>query len=348
MTLIKALITVSHKSAHIVFKVFLLLAAVHITNACNRDSRYIEITGYTQGSIYSIKFNTNGIAETPENVAKQIDSILTCVDTTLSGFNPGSILSRYNRGEKVVPNKLFTDIFLEAKRIYEFSGHTVDVAAAPLFDLWGVGFSIDSTKSPSKEEIAEMMSVCGMDNFSGDLTHASLGQKLNYNAIAQGYTSDLIASYLHGIGVTDMLVNIGEIFCDGINPNGRHWIIAIDSPIDGNNTPGQHIQGYWHSDGKPHGVVTSGNYRRFYVRDGNKYSHTMDPRTGAPVQHNLLSATVIADNSCLADAASTACMVMGLEEAKRFLVEKGLEGCLIYDKGGKFCSWSTPGFSVQY
>lgn len=321
-----------------------LFAAV----SCSEKNPYVEVTGYSQGVEFSVKFNTKALKVTPEKAVHLIDSILTCVDTTLSGFNPGSLLSRYNRGEKVVPNWIFNDIYNRSKEIYELSDHTVDVTAAPLFDLWGFGFDVDSSKAPTEEEIAATRAVSGLDNFSGDLTQAAPGQKLNFNAIAQGYTSDLVASFLYGIGATDMLVSIGEIYLDGKNPAGENWKIAIDSPIEGNDTPGAHIQGYWISDGKAHGVVTSGNYRRFYVHDGKKFSHTIDPRNGRPVQHNLLSATVIADDSCMADAMSTACMVLGLDAAKEFLVEKGLEGFLIYDDNGVFRTWNTPGFNVTY
>lgn len=331
-------------------KIALLFAlpAALLLFGCGEKNTYVEVSGFSQGVEFSVKFNTKALKVTPEKAVHLIDSILTCVDTTLSGFNPGSLMSRYNRGEKVVPNWLFKDIYNRAKEIYEYSNHTVDVTAAPLFDLWGFGFSIDSSKNPSEEEVAATRAVSGFENFSGDLSQAAPGQKLNFNAIAQGYTSDLVASFLYGIGATDMLVSIGEIYCDGKNPSGENWKIAIDAPIEGNNEPGAHIQGYWHSDGKPHGVVTSGNYRRFYVHDGKKLSHTIDPRTGRPVQHNLLSATVIADDSCMADAMSTACMVLGLEQAKDFLIENGLEGFLVYDEDGIFRTWCTPGFNVTY
>ena len=116
---------------------------------------------------------------------------------------------------------------------------------------------------------------------------------LNFNAIAQGYSCDLVYGMLRGLGVTDMLVDIGEIRCCGLNPLGKGWSIGIDNPVDGNDKPGEDIRKVWTSDGGDRGVVTSGNYRKFYVRDGRKYSHTIDPRTGRPVEHNLLSATVI-------------------------------------------------------
>jgi thiamine biosynthesis lipoprotein len=171
---------------------------------------------------------------------------------------------------------------------------------------------------------------------------------LNYNAIAQGYSCDMVAAYLYGIGVKDMMVDIGEIFCDGKNPSGRQWTIAIDRPRDGNNDPGADIQGIFRVPSGPHGVVTSGNYRKFKVKDGKKYAHTIDPRTGYPVMHNLLSATILAEDAVTADAYATYCMAIGLEASMEFLSSRqDLEGCLIYDEDGSFMTWCTDGFVVE-
>ena len=167
---------------------------------------------------------------------------------------------------------------------------------------------------------------------------------LNFNAIAQGYSCDKVAEYLYSIGVKDMLVDIGEIFCDGLNPSGKPWRVGVDKPKDSNNTPGAEMNGIWESNGGPQGVVTSGNYRKFYIKDGKKYSHTIDPRSGYPVQHNLLSATIIAPTAMEADAYATYCMVIGLEAAKQFIESRqDLEGYLIY---GDFESWASPGFRL--
>ena len=172
---------------------------------------------------------------------------------------------------------------------------------------------------------------------------------LNFNAIAQGYSCDKVASYLHGMGVKDMLVDIGEIYCEGVNPAGKPWKIGIDRPVDGNNSPGADLDGVWESGGKSCGIVTSGNYRKFYVRDGRKYSHTIDPRTGWPVEHNLLSATIVAPNATDADAYATYCMVIGMEAAREFILSNAgrIEGYLIYsDETGEMQEWASPGFSI--
>jgi len=139
-------------------------------------------------------------------------------------------------------------------------------------------------------------------------------------------------------------VDIGEIFCEGVNPSGRGWTIGVDNPVDGNDTPGADIKGIWQSDGSPCGIVTSGNYRKFYVKDGKKYAHTIDPRTGYPVTHDLLSATVVAPTAAEADALATACMVLGPAQAAALIESRpDLEGYLITSGG----SWMSDGFAAR-
>ena len=316
----------------------LLLAAA----ACTQPDRYIAVTGYAQGGTYTVKMNLRGVQERPEVIRDRIDSLLTLIDTTLSGYNKGSMLSRFNRGETVVPNPMFREIFAAAQAYRLETGGALDVAAGPLFDAWGFGFSRDSL--PSDETVDQIRAACSMDLIPADLSSGN-GQRLNYNAIAQGYSCDLVAAYLRSLGIRDMLVDIGEIFCDGVNPSGRPWVLAVDKPVDGNNEPGAQIQAKWQSDGGPCGVVTSGNYRKFYIRDGRKYAHTIDPRTGRPVDHNLLSATVVAPTAMDADAYATYCMVIGLEASKEFLSSReDLEGYLIFEEEGEMRTWASEGF----
>jgi thiamine biosynthesis lipoprotein len=269
------------------------------------------------------------------------------VDTTLSGYNRKSQLSRFNAGEQVVPNDLFRDIFALSRNLYYETGGAFDVAAGPLFDAWGFGFTQDSL--PDGHTVDSLLACCGMDAVGEDMSSLVPGQRpvLNFNAVAQGYTCDMVRDYLHSIGVRNMLVDIGEIYCEGVNPKGEPWRIGVDRPVDGNNQPGADLDGIWQGDGSGCGVVTSGNYRKFYIKDGKKYSHTIDPRTGYPVRHSLLSATVIAPDAALADAYATYCMVVGLEEARSFIeLRDDLEGYLIYDDGGRMAEWASAGFNL--
>ena len=306
-------------------RAFLSAIALIFLTACN--GRYEIIGGYAQGGIYSVKYNASGVSASRRQVQAAVDGILEAVDTTLSGYNRKSLLSRRNAGEDVELNEMFREISEISERYRELSGGAFDVAAGPLFDVWGFGFTDGSM--PSDSAVTAAMERC------------KRREVLNFNAIAQGYSCDLVAAYLHSIGVHDMLVDIGEIYCEGLNPDGRGWTVGIDTPADGNETPGAQISGIWQSDGGSYGVVTSGNYRKFYIRDGKKYAHTIDPRTGRPVEHNLLSATVIAPTATDADALATWFMVVGFEEARAIVESRpDIEACLITSDG----IWKSEGF----
>ena len=330
------------RSMPVCFVAFLAVAS------CDKKAGYQELTGYAQGGTYSVKFNHDGVKAGMSEIKRAVDSILTLVDTTLSGYNKGSQLSRFNAGEPMIPNEMFKEIFTVSKRLYDETGGALDMASGALYDVWGFGFTNDSL--PTDAVVDSLKVVCGMDKFDMNMSPLVPGicPKLNFNAIAQGYTCDKIAEYLHSLGVKDMLVNIGEIYCEGLNPSGKPWTIGVDMPVDGNmELGGQGLVGKWQGNGSGCGVVTSGNYRKFYVKDGRKYSHTIDPRTGYPVNHTLLSATIVAPDATMADAYATYCMVIGLDEAKRFIESLDeLEGYLVYDDGGSMSEWASSGFNL--
>lgn len=346
----------------------LACVAAGLFSLCScRGAGYVTITGYAQGGTYMVKLNMDGVGGrsgmSPGDVKAGIDSVLLCIDSSVSGYNKGSLLSRFNSGESVIPDSIFTRIYEKSYGYYEMTGGAVDVAAAPLFDIWGFGFTSDSL--PSAAEVAEIVSMCGMGRLKdrmlpgadGKVSPASLLKEgvdgplpsLNYNAVAQGYSCDIVAGYLMSLGAEDMLVDVGgEIFCQGLNPGGGPWTVGVDKPVDGNDTPGAELQGIISVGPGPCGVVTSGNYRKFYVKDGRKFAHTIDPRTGYPVSHSLLSATVIAPDAALADALATYCMVIGVEDAMEFISSTpDIEGYLIFSDGDRMKTWSSGGITVR-
>ena len=307
------------------FTALMLLLACACTGG-----KYETFSGYAQGGTYRVKVNMQGVRVSPETVAAAIDSLLEAIDFSISGYNRNSLLSKRNAGEEIVPDRYFSELLELSEKYKELSGGAFDVYSGPLFDLWGFGFTSDSL--PSDEAIERALADC------------KAGKILNFNAIAQGYSCDIVAEYLYSIGVKDMLVDIGEIFCDGRNPSGKGWSIGVDNPVDGNDSPGSDLRGIWRSNGAAQGIVTSGNYRKFYVKDGKKYAHTIDPRSGKPVEHGLLSATVVAPTAAEADALATACMVLGPQGARE-LVEAldGVEAYLIFADG----VWTSEGFNLE-
>lgn len=308
--------------------IFVFLAILAITVSCGKNEDYYNIEGYAQGGTYRITLRSD--LKKCKELQGGVERILADIDNSISGYNPSSALSMFNgnfNGNNEGPchasdsgvagsgmsgsgmsgsevpgrNPILTDIFALSERIYRECGGYFDVSSGALFDAWGFGFKKGTF--PDMADIDSIMDFTGMDKIifrDGRLVKTDPRVTLNFNAIAQGYTCDIIAGYLAGEGITDMLVNVGgEIFCRGVNPSGKEWTIGIDAPIDGNMVAGEKLQTVIEIPVSENGtgVVTSGNYRKFYIKDGKKYSHTVNPKTGLPVEHNLLSATVISDNA---------------------------------------------------
>lgn len=303
--------------------IFVFLAILAITVSCGENEDYYNIEGYAQGGTYRITLRSD--LKKCKELQGGVERILADIDNAISGYNPSSALSMFNgnfNGNNEGPchasdsgvagsgmsgsevpgrNPILTDIFALSERIYRECGGYFDVSSGALFDAWGFGFK--EGIFPDMADIDSIMDFTGMDKIifrDGRLVKTDPRVTLNFNAIAQGYTCDIIAGYLAGEGITDMLVNVGgEIFCRGVNPSGKEWTIGIDAPIDGNMVAGEKLQTVIEIPVSENGtgVVTSGNYRKFYIKDGKKYSHTVNPKTGLPVEHNLLSATVISDNA---------------------------------------------------
>ena len=319
--------------------ILLLTALLLLSGACARQGDYVRIEGFAQGSTYHVICHpVRGM--NAASLQARFDARLQEIDQSLSGYNKGSLLSRLNAGEDLPLDGLFIECFERSKEIWAESGGAFDPSAAPLFDLWGFGFS--NKGQVSDAAIDSILAFVGMDLLTleerADGTHlvkADPRCQLNFNAIAQGYSCDVVARILDSLGCSDYLVDIGrEIRCKGRNAAGEKWRIGLDRPSDGNMEEGKDLQAILHVSDC--GIVTSGNYRKFYVEDGRKYAHTIDPVSGRPVSHNLLSATVIAADATTADAYATWMMVIGLDRAQQFLDDRPeLEALLVYEQDGK-------------
>ncbi|MBR5100076.1 MAG: FAD:protein FMN transferase [Bacteroidales bacterium] len=329
----------------------LLTSSLLFFCSCGRDEPYVRIEGFAQGGTYHVICRpVQGIGEPALRAA--IDSRLLAIDGSLSGYNKGSLLSRLNAGEDLPLDPLFLACFTRSKEIWTETEGAFDPSAAPLFDLWGFGFS--NKGNVTQEAIDSIRAFVGMDRLTleerADGTHlmkADPRMKLNFNAIAQGYSCDVVARYLDSLGCENYLVDIGrEIICKGVNASGNLWRIGLDRPEDGNYEEGRNLQAIL--EVTDCGIVTSGNYRKFYVEDGQKYAHTIDPLTGRPVSHNLLSATVVANDAATADAYATWLMVVGLDRARKILAARpDLEALLVYDQDGQMKTFQTDKIKTQ-
>ncbi len=314
---------------------------------------FTELFGSAQGTTYSIIIADTNI----DLVQSEIDSVLDHFDDVLSTYKENSIISRINESKDSIqiddPSNWFDDCFKLSETVYKRSNGAFDPSIMPLVDAWG--FYRNRGQIPDQKAIDSLLNLVSFDNgriYSYSFRNGKIrfhknakDFRLDFNAVAQGLAVDVLADYIRDKGAKNYYVEIGgEIRVAGKNREGENWRIGIDSPqiSDSVRLLDQVIA---ISD---KGIATSGNYRKFYVVDGIKYAHTIDPRTGRPVEHSLLSATVICNSTGLADAWATAFMVIGKEEAIK-LLESGLDQELdvyfIYDDGNEgFDHWMTPGF----
>ena len=327
---------------------YLLITAVAISAAvsCSERIPYHRIEGFAQGGTFHIIYSAPESGSDEDTVMTMVSKCLHDIDFSISGYNKGSLLSRFNRGENIVPDRYMLELYSMSRKLWEETGGLFDVSGGPLFDFWGFGFknpkSMDSLRNDTRTAriVDSLLEFTGMDLLNlenGRIIRKDTRVQLNFNAIAQGYTCDMIADLLDSIGVQNYLVEVGmEIVCKGLNASGKPWRIGIDAPVDGSQVAGENVQKLL--DLTDCGITTSGNYRKFFIMDGKKYSHSINPVTGYPVQHDLLSATVIsidtARSGAISDAYATYCMVIGKEAAAEFINSRSdLRGYLIYDGG---------------
>ncbi|MCK9480435.1 MAG: FAD:protein FMN transferase [Bacteroidia bacterium] len=324
-------------------KVFALISISVILIACNRDTGYVEITGETMGSTYVIKL------EGEKGLKPRIDSLLSEFSQLFSTYDENAFLYKFNHNTLTDADlqhlterqcKWMTDIFKTSLVIYHKTERAFNPALGPLFRFWGFG---DNSKNPDDIDslvIDSMLRYCNYENFSfkGCFPQKpNANSELNFNAIAAGYATDVIALFFDSLGIENYLINItGELKAKGFNPSGELWQISIEKPADNKEMNA----GMFTMELNNKAMATSGNYRNFFKIDGKKYGHTIDPTTGYPTHNNLLSATVISKSGATCDGLATAFMVMGFEDAKRMILsDSSLDGVLIYESNGEMKIW---------
>jgi len=324
----------------------LLLFAFTGTGCTHKKVDFANFTGYAQGTTYSIVFETRKNIN-PAELRLKVEKILQDFDMSLSLYKDSSVISRINRNEAVMADSFFTEVFKKSAAISELTSGAFDITVGPLVNAWG--FGPDSHKNFDKSKLDSLMKLVGMDKVSlvnGHLEKSNPRICLDVNAIAQGYSVDVVCRFLERMGISNFLVEIGgEVKAIGTK-DGAQWRIGIDKPVDNNMSPGQNLQAIVKLSDKA--LATSGNYRKFYIENGIKYSHTIDPRTGYPAKNTLLSSTIIADDCATADGIATACMVMGIDEAKKFINKMPqLSAYFVFsDANGNYKTWTSENMKL--
>lgn len=321
--------------------VFNLLLAMLIVG-CTPRKEFREMVCYELHTPYSVKY------EASQNLENEIRQVMRDYYKAINPFDSTSIIAHVNRNEEVVIDSIFAMVFNTAMQVAEATDGALDVTCAPYINAWGFGFKTDST-AVTQAVIDSLSQFVGYNKVAledGKVIKKDPRLLLNFSALGDGCACDLIANLLDNHEVENYMIEVGgEVRTSGHNPRGVAWHIGIVTPEDDPNGTNSNLQAVAKLDGR-YGLATSGNYRNFYERNGRKYGHTINPATGYPAEQDVLSATVIASTSIVADAYATALMVMGREKAREIVTEnKELAYYLIYiDSNDSICTEQSPSF----
>jgi len=321
---------------------YIFLAAILASCTQMPPQTPVKLQGETQGTYYAITYyDTEN-----RDFQTEIDSVLHGFDLSVSMWVPTSIISKVNNNDtSVILDEYFIDNFNLSEEVSQATGGNFDCTVAPLVKAWGFGF--DETKHVDQHIIDSIEEFIGYQKVkieNGKVVKEDPRMSIDFNAIAQGYSVDVIAAFLESKGINNYLVDIGgEVKGKGKKPDGTFWMVGIEKPAE-NMDSERTLKAVVALKNKS--IATSGNYRKYYEENGIRYSHTIDPKTGYPVQHSLLSASVMADNTAIADAYATAFMVMGFEKSLEFVEkQKNLDAFFIYsDNAGVVQTYLTNGF----
>ena len=324
-------------AARLLFLVFLIVGSVYIITK-QQTAAYQKKSGKTFGTYYHITYQSDRI------LTKEIEEVLKAVDNSLSMFNKHSTISKINGNQSDSTDKLLTEVYEIAQNVSKITDGAFDITVAPLVNLWGFGF--DSNHSPTDKSIDSILHFVGFEKIQlkgNKIIKSDARQMLDFSAIAKGYACDKLAKLFNQYDIRNYMIEIGgEVYAKGRNSEKQPWRIGVSLPEEvNNNTSQEKIIDVIHSE--KIALATSGNYRNFYYKDGKRYAHTINPKSGRPVEHTLLSATVMTNSCAKADAFATAFMVLGLEKSKQIVkTNKDIEAYLIYtDKDNKYNVWCS-------
>ena len=295
--------------------------------SCNSVKKQ-QFMGTTQGSYYSIIY----FDEQNRDFSSEFDSIFKEIESTLSLWDENSIIRRVNRNDTtVVLNKIFIDNFNYAMKAAELSDGYFDPTIGPLVQAWGFHFKEGMEMTPEiVDSLKQLVDYRKVKIENNKVVKENPDMTLDFNAVAQGYTTDMISDFLLSKNVNNFLVDVGgEILARGCKPNGELWKVGIEKPAE-NKDSERIVQEI--VELKDRSIVTSGNYRKYVERGGKRYSHSLNPKTGYPAENKLLSATIICDNTAWADCLASICMVVGLEKAREIIEssEDNIDAYFIY------------------
>ena len=320
-----------------------MIISLAVLASCGKQPEKVVLQGLAQGSYYAVTYYD----EQNRNFQREIDSIFHAVDMSVNLWVDSSIISKVNRNEEVALDSIFIDNFNIAQKAARLSDGYFDPTISPIVAAWGFSYKSGDSLTPQLiDSLRQLVDYRNIRIENGKVVKENPAMTLDFNAIAQGYTSDLIARFLESQGVKIFLVDTGgEIMARGEKPDGKPWIVGIEKPAE--NMDSERIV-QTRIALRDKGLVTSGSTRKYVERNGKRYSHCINPKTGYPVEHQLLSVTVMAENSVWADALASICMVMGKERSLPLIQNMdGVEAYYIFvNDQNELETFATEGFRV--
>lgn len=313
--------------------------------SCSHAPQQIAVSGETMGTTYHIRYVSANPRHEAEKVKERVDAVLAQINSQMSTYDPNSELSRFNQRqttEPVVVSRALETVVRRALEIAEETDGLLDVTVGPLVNLWSFGPQQRPEVTPTAAELEAAQAITGYQHLTVEnhqLQKHIPELYVDLSTIAKGYGVDRVARLLEQMEIQNYLVEIGgEMRMKGVKPGNQPWRIAIEKP-DNTMRAAQRI-----IEPGTNAIATSGDYRNYFEQDGVRYSHIIDPRTGKPIQHNLVSVTVLANTCMDADAYATALTVMGPERALAFAEEKGLAVLLITRENDAFKEYTSTAF----
>ncbi len=327
----------------------LLFVILFVVVGCAKQQDYVvTINGNTMGTTYTVKYVTNSKNDNKiktDDLKSTIDNKLVEINQLMSTYISDSELSIINQSPANVALEISPEtkhVINEAIELNQLSDGKLDITIGPLVNLWGFGPTQRPEKIPSNEQIQEVRKYTGIDKFvieDNKITKFHDNLYIDLSTIAKGYGVDVIANLLEENGLTNYLVEIGgEMKLSGLKPNQQAWAVAIEKPVSDERAIQRVI------NIGDNAIATSGDYRNYYEQDGIRYSHLIDPDTALPIQHKLVSVTVIADTALLADGLATALIVLGEEKGLKLADRENIKALFIAKEGNEFVEYESKAF----
>lgn len=334
--------------SHVLLRPVIAVSLLTALTGCWFSERVEEFGGPTMGSTYTVKYVRSKDSPSLELLKRETDAILAEVDQQMSTYRDDSAIEQFNQAPAGTCQAMPAGVLelVEAGRVlHEQSAGAFDLTLEPLLNLWGFGPKARAEKVPTAEQLAAARAQVGMQHLrrEGEQLCKDVDVQVDFNSIAAGYAVDKIVQRFTELGVTSYMVEAtGELKAAGKKPDGQPWRIGLEAPQDGQRVAQRvlAVDGY--------GISTSGDYRNYFEEEGKRYSHTLDPLTGAPITHTLAAVTVVDKSTLRADGLSTVLMVMGTERGLAFAERMGIAAFFVTREGDAFVTQTTQAFEQLF